>query len=164
MSFNSMLGAIARKGLPPLVLEEPRVENVEVHPSREGLRVEVQLAMLGLVPLGSARATARFTAVLQRRTSDGSTLRRSIASIESCDDIFRRRGLSLANASLLLSPPEAKRFGPRIGAHDGHEFELVDLAWTDLMITAPSHRITTRIRGEWRLAEKARDVYDFSID
>lgn len=156
MSANSLLGAIARRGIPPLVLEDPRLDNVEIRPSEEGLRIDVRLVVLGLLPLGSAGATARFTAVLERRAADGSTVRRAIASIESCDETFRREGLGLASASLLLSPPPARRFWPRIGAPEGRGVELVDLAWTDLMVTARSHRLAARIRGEWRPAEAGR--------
>lgn len=155
MSLNSVLGAIARTNLPPLILEEPKLDRVAVLPSADGLRIDVSLAMLGLMPLGSARATARFTAVLERQGPDGNAVRRAVASIESCDGTFKREGLGLANASLLLRPPQARRFWPRIGATAGQGVELVDLAWTDLMVTAPSHRLVRRIRGEWRHAETA---------
>lgn len=160
MSLKSMLGAIAQTAIPPLVLEGPRLENVEVCPSEEGLHIDVHLAMLGLIPLGSARATARFTAVLERHTPDGGMVRRAIASIESCSGTFRREGLSLASASLHLSPPRIQRFLPRIGAQEGHGVELLDLAWTDLMVTASHHRITTKIRGEWRLPQAPRTVFE----
>lgn len=150
MSLNSLLGAFARTSIPHLVLEEPRFDHVSVHPCAEGLRVDVGLSVLGLVQLGRARATARFTAVLERRGPDGS-VRRAIASIESCDGAFRREGLTLAGASLLLETPHPRRFWPRIGAPDGRGVVLVDSAWTDLMVTDHGHRLVTRVRGEWAM-------------
>lgn len=149
MSLNSLLGAIARTSIPHLVLEEPRLDHVAVRPCAEGLRVDVGLSVLGLVQLGHVRATARFTAVLERHCPDGSTVRRAIASIESCDGAFRREGLTLAGASLLLGTPHPRRFWARIGAPGGHGVVLVDPVWTDLMVTGRAHRLVARVRGEW---------------
>ena len=154
MSLKSMLGAIAQTGIPPLVLEQPRLDRVAVHTCAAGLRVEVSLALLGLVPLGDVHATARFAALLERSGDAGcAPLRRTVESIEAMSAEFRRSGLGHARAELELpTAPPLTRLVARMGPAQG---TLVKATWSDLIVWDPAHRLLKRITGEWTVSAPA---------
>jgi hypothetical protein len=151
MSLKSLLGALAQTPLSPLVLEEPRFESVAVRTAQDCLQVEVVLASLGFVALGAVRASARFTALLERTDADGVRHRREVATIEAAVADFRRAGVGHARAELEVPGAPLERLSPRAGAARSDEVSVVHAAFSDLVITDPTHRLLSRVRGHWAL-------------
>lgn len=135
--------------LPSIVLPRPRFEHLGARTVDSGLQVEVGVNSFEFGPLGSIRATARFTSFLDLPQSDRSPGQRAMTRIEADTAGLRRHRLGHAGTTLLLAAPPLSSLQARIGSSAGQGARLVRAMWSDLVVMDPDRRLLTRIPGEW---------------